>query len=253
MRLNKLSEGGFPYFVKTQQFMELKDKCILVTGGSSGIGKATAQLLIEKGAKVAITGRNADKLKQVAAEIGAFPIPGDVGSEKDVLHTFAQFMGHFGRLDALINNAGIGAFSTLVDTTWEDFEKVFSVNVFGAAMMGREAAKIFIAQNSGNIVNVGSTASQKGFERGTVYSASKFALRSMSQSWQAELRKHNVRVMHVNPSEVTTAFFSADGTEREEQSNKLRAIEIAHGIVSALEMDDRGFIPEFTVWATNPW
>jgi 3-oxoacyl-[acyl-carrier protein] reductase len=135
----------------------------------------------------------------------------------------------------------------------EDFQNVYSVNVFGAAMMAKHAANIFKKQNYGNIINISSTAGTKGFAHGTVYASSKFALRGMTQCWQAELRKHNVRVILINPSEVITAFGSDEGKQKEEVPNKLRAFEIAHTIVSTLEMDDRGFIPETTVWATNPF
>ncbi len=120
-------------------------------------------------------------------------------------------------------------------------------------MMGSKAAKLFKEQNKGNIVNIASTAALKGFSNGTVYASSKFALRGMTQCWQAELRKYNVRVILINPSEVTTAFGNSERVERKEVSNKLRSEEIAHTIVSTLEMDDRGFIPEVTVWATNPF
>ena len=75
----------------------------------------------------------------------------------------------------------------------------------------------------------------------------------MTQCWQAELRPHNVRVILINPSEVTTAFAQENRIERPEKDNKLRGVEIAHATISALEMDDRGFIPELTVWATNPF
>lgn len=234
--------------------MDLKDKKVLLTGGSLGIGKETARLLIEKGAKVAITGRDEARLSKAAAEIGAFPIVADVAKEADIDRTYATFLDKFGGLDVLINNAGIGGtFPTVENLTLEEYQKVFGVNVFGLAIMGNRAAKIFKEQNHGNIVNIGSTASLKGFARGSVYSATKFAVRSISQCWQAELRKHNVRVFQVNPSEVTTAFANPERKEREEVDNKLRSVEIAHGIVGALEMDDRGFISEFSVWATNPF
>jgi 3-oxoacyl-[acyl-carrier protein] reductase len=135
----------------------------------------------------------------------------------------------------------------------EDMMSVYQTNVFGAAMMGQEAAKIFKKQKHGSIVNIGSTASVKGFGKGSIYASSKFALRGLSQCWQADLRPFNVRVMHVNPSEVTTAFGNPDGDSRPEESNKLRPEEIADVIISQLKMDDRGFVPEVTVWATNPW
>lgn len=234
--------------------MNIKDSTFLVTGGSAGIGKATAKLLIDKSGKVAITGRDKSKLEQVAKEIKAFPILADVANEDDIHKTYELFLKEFGKLDCLINNAGIGdSWSELSDIDLKSFHKVYDVNVFGAALMASEAAKLFKKQKSGNIINISSTAGTKGFANGTVYSSSKFALRGMTQCWQAELRKYNVRVMLINPSEVTTAFGNLDRVERDEVKNKLRPFEIAHTIVSALEMDDRGFIPEVTVWATNPF
>lgn len=234
--------------------MKIKDSTFLVTGGSAGIGKATAKLLIEKGGKVTITGRDKSKLDKVAKEIGAFPIHADVAIEKDVKKTYQLFLEEFGKLDCLINNAGIGdAWNEITELDIKAFHKVYDVNVFGAALMASEAAKLFKKQKSGNIVNISSTAGTKGFANGTVYASSKFALRGMTQCWQAELRKYNVRVILVNPSEVTTAFGDGERRERPEVQNKLRPLEIAHTIVSTLEMDDRGFIPEVTVWATNPF
>ena len=234
--------------------MNIKNSTFLVTGGSAGIGKATAKLLIEKGGKVAITGRDNAKLEKVAKEIGAFPIHADVAVENDVHKTYELFLKQFGKLDCLINNAGIGdAWNELTELDMKAFQRVYDVNVFGAALMASEAAKLFKKQKYGNIINIASTAGTKGFANGTVYASSKFALRGMTQCWQAELRKYNVRVILVNPSEVTTAFGDKERNEKPEVKNKLRPLEIAHTIVSTLEMDDRGFIPEVTVWATNPF
>lgn len=233
--------------------MKLHNSTILITGGSLGIGKATAKLLVEHGAQVAITGRNKNRLNATAREIGAYPIHADVANEEDVKRTFIEFMKQYNRLDVLVNNAGIGIHSELVEVTKEDFEKVWAINVLGATLMAREAAKIFKKQNHGNIINIASTSGLRGYERGTIYVASKFALRGMTECWRAELRKYNVRVTLINPSEVTSAFGNPEGTERSEQVKKLRPIEIAHTIKSALEMDDRGFITDLTVFATNPW
>ena len=233
--------------------MNLAGACILITGGTLGIGRATAEMLIAAGAKVAITGRDEARTRQAAAEMGAFPITADVANPEDVLRTYREFMQQFGRLDCLINNAGIGRWARVEELSLEAFEDVYRVNVFGAALMAKEAAAVFKQQNSGNIVNIASTAGSKGYEGGSIYASSKFALRGMTQCWQAELRKYNVRVILINPSEVTTAFGRSDREERPEQPNKLRSEEIAHAIKTALEMDDRGFIPELTVWATNPF
>jgi len=233
--------------------MIIKNSVFLVTGGSSGIGKALAQLLIEKGGKVAITGRNKDKLQNVAAEIGAFGVAANMNSDSDIEVLVEQVLKEFGRVDALINNAGIGEFGPADSLTRESFQRIFETNVFGVAILTSKLIPYFKSQKKGNIVNIGSSASVKGFANGSVYSSSKFALRSLSECWRTELRPFNVRVVHVNPSEVTTAFNQEDRVERIEKENKLRSIDLALSIISALELDDRAFIPEFGVWATNPF
>jgi 3-oxoacyl-[acyl-carrier protein] reductase len=158
-----------------------------------------------------------------------------------------------GGYDTLINNAGFGIFAPLVETRLEDMQRVYATNVFGAMLVARESAKHFIAKNRGNIVNIASTAGQRGFAGGTSYATSKFALTGLTECWRAELRKNNIRVMQVNPSEVQTEFVAASGRPlRAFSDRKLIAPDIAHTIVSMLELDDRGFVTEATVWATNP-
>jgi 3-oxoacyl-[acyl-carrier protein] reductase len=165
----------------------------------------------------------------------------------------AEAVAKLGGLDVLINNAGIGNFDLLDNLTIHQFENIYSVNVFGLALLTQEVVKYFKAKDRGDIVNIASMAATKGFSHGTVYASSKFALRGMTQCWQQELRRHNIRVMLINPSEVPTAFNQDDRTERDDIEGKLTAKEIAHTVRFALEMDDRGFIPELSVWATNPF
>jgi len=234
--------------------MEIKGSHVIVTGGSSGIGKETAKQLIEQGAKVVITGRDKEKLNKVAKEIGAIPLLYDISNLKSApAKSREAFLLLDGKIDTLINNAGIGVFPRLGEITIEDLESVYATNVFGLTMLTQEIIKPFITQGYGTIINIGSTAALKGFDRGSVYAASKFAVRGLTQSWQAELRKYNIKVTLVNPSEVTTAFAAEDRVERDEESKKLGTKEIAHAIISTLQMRDKGFIPEVSVWATNPF
>ena len=232
--------------------MNLKNAVALVTGGSSGIGRAIAQVLVASGSKVAITGRNKSRLEAAADSLGAFPIQADVSNEADVERTVQEVLLNWGDLHILINNAGFGIFKNLVDFDRFSFEAVFATNVTGAMLMAREAAKHFVQKRRGNIVNIASTAALRGAPNGTAYYASKFALRGMSECWRAELRKHNVRVFLVNPSEVLTSFFPDRTANSENDSTKLHPEDIAHMVKAALEMDDRGFTPELSVFATNP-
>ncbi len=232
--------------------MKLDGAKILVTGGSSGIGRATAALLVEAGATVVITGRDANKLEKIAAGIGAIAVHFDVSDYSNLASNCKKVTDALQGIDVLVNNAGIGEFPTLEEVKIEHFEKIYATNVFGLTLLTQEIVKHFKQQNKGHIINVASTAALRGFARGSVYASSKFALRGLSECWRAELRPHNIRVILVNPSEVTTAFNNTERVEREAEASKLRPEEIAHTIKATLEMDDRGFIPEVSVWATNP-
>lgn len=234
--------------------MNIKNATVLITGGSSGIGKATAKLFVDNGAKVVITGRNKVKLETVAKEIGAIPLHFDISNLDTIPNKAKETLELLeGKIDVLINNAGIGVFPELGEITKADLMNVYTTNVFGLTLLTQELVPTFKQQQSGTIINIGSTAALKGFARGSVYAASKFAVRGITQSWQAELRKENIRVCLVNPSEVTTAFAAEDRAERKEESKKLASEDIAYTILSIVEMRDKGFVPEVTVWATNPF
>ena len=232
--------------------MNLKNSVALITGGGSGIGRGIAQMLVDSGAKVAITGRDKTRLTEAAKAMGAHPIQADVSNEADVKRTYAEVLEKFGDLDTLVNNAGSGVFKPLVEMELDKFQAVFATNVTGAMLMTREAAKHFITRKRGNVINISSTASLRGAPNGTAYYASKFALRGMTECWRAELRKYNIRVFLINPSEVITNFGAAAGFEQKDNPTKLRPEDIAHMVKAVLEMNDRGFTPELSVFASNP-
>ena len=225
--------------------MNLKNSVALVTGGSSGIGRAIAQTLAASGSRVAITGRNEQRLRAAAAELGVHAIHADVSKETDVKRTYRELLEKFGDLDILVNNAGLGVFKNLVDLSCEEFESVFATNVTGAMLMAREAARYFVKKQRGNIVNISSTAGLRGGANGTAYFASKFALRGMTECWRAELRKYNIRVILINPSEVLTNFFQTASLPQKVNETKLRGEEIAFAVKATLEMDIAGFSRSF--------
>ena len=234
--------------------MNVEGKNIIITGGSLGIGKETAKSLVKKGANVLITGRSENRLIKAKAYTGAKIIEFDISDNKNICKNAKRCIDILdGRIDVLINNAGIGVRKSIGELNIEDFLKVFNVNVFGLALFTKEIVPHMIKKSYGTIINIGSTASLKGYKNGSIYSSSKFAVRCLTQCWQAELRPHNIRVCQINPSEVTTAFGNSKREEREEINNKLSSKEISYAIISAIEMDNRGFINELNVWATNPF
>lgn len=233
--------------------MDLASARVLVTGGSSGIGLATAKMLKEHGAQVAICGRDTARLQEAASHIDAIGVHGDVSREEEAERIVATSIEKLDGLNVLINNAGFGLFSPLLDLKIEDMDAVWATNVRGATLVARACARHFVERaEGGNIVNVASTAASKGYARGSAYSASKFALTGLTECWRAELRQHDIRVMQVNPSEVLTEFSARAGGAQEPNPTKLHAEDIAHAIVSMLAMNDRGFTTQLTVFATNP-
>jgi 3-oxoacyl-[acyl-carrier protein] reductase len=232
--------------------MQIKEVKAIVTGGSSGIGFEIAKELKANGAQVLITGRDESKLKKAAESLDIFYAVADASNEEQVIAAFNIAKTKLNGLNVLINNAAYGFLGLLKDQDTKVFEDLIATNVTGAMIAGREATKYFIENNFGNIINISSTAGNAGFAGGTAYVASKFALKGMTECWRAELRKHNIRVMLVNPSEVQTPFYNALGGERPHNDTKLQASEIAHLVIAMLTMRNVGFITEATVFATNP-
>ena len=233
--------------------MDLKKAAVLVTGASCGIGFETARLLHERGARVAICARHKNEIEAAGKQLGALPIVADVSKEDHVLRMIETVVKEYDDYNVLVNNAGFGSFAPLVGLTSDEFFRVWRTNVLGAMLVGRESAKRFIGRSYGNIVNISSTAGQRGFANGTAYCSSKFAVHAMTECWRAELRQHNIRVMQVNPSEVQTSFGEAESTHAQaDNPTKLRSTDIGQLIVSMLEIEDRGFVTDSTIWATNP-
>jgi 3-oxoacyl-[acyl-carrier protein] reductase len=233
--------------------VDLKKAAVLVTGGSCGIGFDTARILRERGARVAICARHPEMLQSAAKQIDAVPIVADVSQEDDVSRMIREVVKEFDDYNVLINNAGFGSFAPLIELTAEEFFRVWQTNVLGAMLVARESARHFVGRSYGNIVNISSTAGQRGFANGSAYCSSKFAVHALTECWRTELRQHNIRVMQVNPSEVQTSFGATESKPTEaENASKLTASDIAQLIASMLELDDRGFVTESTVWATNP-
>ena len=245
--------------VYTLAGMQLKDASILITGGSAGIGAAIAAMASERGARVAINGRDGARLAATAERLGVTAVQGDVGAPADsgrgAEQIVAEAVAALGGLDVLINNAGWGRVMKLEELDPEVFERMWRTNVLGAALMAKHALPYLRSDRKGRggtIVNMASTAAKRGYAGGSAYSSTKFALASLSQCWAAELRPADVRVIQINPSEVQTGFGGRD-PERELNPRKLVSEDVAHATLAALEMDDRGFIPELTIHATNPF
>jgi 3-oxoacyl-[acyl-carrier protein] reductase len=222
----------------------------LITGGSQGIGEALVSAAREAGDEVVFTGRNDELIARVSAATGAHGLRADVSVAEDNARTVAQCHARMGGIDVLVNNAGYGYFGQIGELEIDKMKTQFDTNVFGLVDLTNRVVPEMKARESGDIVNVASTSGIKGHAGGTSYSASKWAVRGISQCWQAELRPHGIRVVCICPSEVQTNWGGKSGRNN---PNKLFASDIAQAILSTLAADRRALWPELSVFATNPW
>ncbi|MGC8963159.1 MAG: SDR family NAD(P)-dependent oxidoreductase [Candidatus Bipolaricaulaceae bacterium] len=198
--------------------MKLEGQVALVTGGGRGIGKAVALALAKEGADVIVCGRTMDQLHRVAEEIRgmgrrSLPIECDVSSLADVKRMFAQIEQRFGRLEILINNAGIIRRGTIEDHSDEDWERVISVNLRGTYYCCREAARIMKAQRYGRIINITSVAGKVGdIASAPSYGPSKAAVNALTKSLARSLAPYGITVNAVAPHAIETEM-SAEWSE----------------------------------------
>ena len=190
----------------------LANKVCLVTGGTRGIGKAIAKMLLTEGAQVAICGRRPELVesaeRELAAETGG-KVKGkvaDVKKHEQVGELFQFVDAHFGGLDVLVNNAGVGVFRPVRDLTLEEWGTTLDTNLSGAFYCSREALFRFVTKGGGHIVNINSLAGANAFAGGSAYNASKFGLAGFAEAMMQDVRSENVRVSTVMPGSVATGF-----------------------------------------------
>lgn len=222
----------------------------LVTGGSQGIGAAVVELATKAGHTVVFTGRNRQLIDAIAQKTGAQGLQADVSVIDDNATTVQRCLERMGGVDVLVNNAAYAYRAEIGALDVDQMKKMFDTNVFGLVDLTNRVVPLMKARASGDIVNIASTSGMKGAAAATPYAASKWAVRGISQCWQAELRPHGIRVICVCPSEVQTNFGGKVGGNN---PNKLYANDIGETIMAALNMPRRALWPELAVFANNPW
>ena len=237
--------------------MNLEGSRCVVTGGSTGIGLATARQLAAAGGRVAICARTAETLEAAATELretGAeiLSLRVDVSQEEEVDSLVRAVNEAWGGADLLVNNAGIGVFGTFVDLDIDDYDRVFGVNVRGVFLCSRAFAPGMVEQGGGVIVNVASLAGKNAFAGGAIYSASKHAVMGMSKSMMLDLRPHGVRVLTVCPGTVYTPFFDRVDQFNPVEERSLQADDVAEMILHVVRLSDRATVSEFEIRAVNP-
>lgn len=233
--------------------VKIKDLRVLITGASTGIGRALAYEFADRGARLTLVSRRFGVLRKVADEIrDAFPdiqvplaIPCDVTDRENVRRLVKNSVSYFGGIDILINNAGIGVYGNTEMTSLEDFRSIMEVNFFGAVHCILEALPIMREKSNGLIVNISSVAAKHGVPYLGAYSASKAALGALSQSLRTELSKSGVSIMVVYPGYTETDFFKNEkkvGGGHRPQGPYTSVQKVAKTIVRAVENKKRNVI-----------
>ena len=237
------------YRVTMQNYF--KNKVAIVTGASSGIGKETARLLWKNGAKVVLTARKIKKLELLSQELpGSIPISADITQKDEIKNLMQKTVEQFGRIDILINNAGILLHKSIEESTEEEIRKVMEVNFFGAVRCIHDILPIMKKQKSGSILNVASIAGKIGLPNLGYYGSSKFALLGYSQALRQELKQYNIFVSVLCPGIVYTPMNQELLENARKEGRKIRALtpeEVAVTILLAVKKKKpEVIIPKFT-------
>ncbi|WP_375753832.1 SDR family NAD(P)-dependent oxidoreductase [Vibrio sp. HN007] len=220
----------------------MKDKVVIITGGSNGIGKSAALEFAEHGAKVLITGRRIDALNDVSAlSENIFPLIADSSDPSSAQHIVDKVIEKWGRIDVLVNNAGAGANANLDDMTAEQINDVFAVNVIGTSILTK-ACLPYLKEAKGNIINISSTVGHTPLAGLSHYGASKAAVEYLTKSWALELAP-DVRVNAVAPGPTYSGALTGMMGLSEEQAAKVEEQEQA-----AVPMGRRGVPEDISRW-----
>jgi 3-oxoacyl-[acyl-carrier protein] reductase len=230
---------------------DLSGKVAVVTGGSRGIGKHIARSIVRAGAHVAISGRHEDSLREAAGEFGerCRPYQADQRDPGSIAAFAEQVAADFGPIDLLVNNAAHAHMAPVVDFPLEQWNAVIETNLTGVFLTTQAFLPGMIKKNRGDIFMISSMSGKKGDPNASAYAASKFGLQGFSQALTYEVRKHNIRVMVLNPSHVNKG---PDDGPAYGQGEHLHAADLGDAIVHLACMPGRTLFRDMDIWGTNP-
>jgi 3-oxoacyl-[acyl-carrier protein] reductase len=236
--------------------MNLNGKVAIVTGSTKGIGRAIAEALVREGMNVCISARNSDEVEQAVSELGDAGEGGVTGAVCDVRdydevkalveHTVAEFGG----VDVLVNNAGIGIFGRVEETSPEDFRTVLETNLFGVFYCCHETIPQMKKRGGGYIINISSLAGTNAHPQMTAYNASKFGLNGFSEAMMQEVRHDGIKVSYIMPGSVNTYF--GDEEPDESKAWQLQPADIARVVLDLLHTDERSLPSRIEIRPSRP-
>ncbi|UVI30120.1 3-ketoacyl-ACP reductase [Paenibacillus spongiae] len=238
--------------------MELKNKTAIITGAGKGIGKTTAIALAKEGVHLGLLARSSADLEALQSElsgnygVNVYYAAADVSKKEDVDTAIRTLAAKLGSIDILINNAGVAHFGTLVDMEPRQWEQIIQTNLMGTYYVTRAALPTMIEQNSGSIINIASTAGERGFARGSAYCASKFGVLGLTEAVLQEVRKFNIRVTALTPSTVNTELAVNAGLTVSDEDRMMQPEDVSELILATLKLPERVFIKAAGIWTTNP-
>jgi NAD(P)-dependent dehydrogenase (short-subunit alcohol dehydrogenase family) len=236
--------------------MDLKGKTAIVTGGTKGIGRGIAESLIREGASVCVSARHQDEIDEAVRELNrpgsgrAIGFPCDVRDYQQVKALIKHTIQELGGLDILINNAGIGTFETVAETSPEDFRAVLETNLFGVFYCCHEVIPHMKERGGGYIINISSLAGVNAHPRMAAYNASKFGLNGFSEALMQEVRHDRIKVSYIMPGSVNTEF--GGDTPSDEKSWQLTPSDIARVVIDLLNHDERSLPSRIEIRPSKP-
>jgi uncharacterized protein len=253
--------------------MDIKNKVVVITGASSGIGEATARQFGKEGANLVLAARRVDRLEMLAKEIGAMNsgaetlvVQADLSKLEDIRSMIKQTIDRFGRIDVLVNNAGFGRLDWLENLDpVKDIQAQFDVNVMGVIQTTRQALPIMMKQRSGHIINMCSMAGLVATPTYTIYAASKHAVHGFSEALRREVKPWGIDVSMIYPGGVVTEFAAHAGIKRKTNASTPKALlltadQVGSAVVQLVRRPRAMWIIpwawSFTVWMNrnlNSW
>jgi 3-oxoacyl-[acyl-carrier protein] reductase len=236
---------------------DLKNKNALITGAGKGIGKAIAIALAKEGVNVILVSRTQTDVDQLAIEtshlgVKSLALSADVSDINSINKAVEKALAEFKTIDILINNAGIASFGKFLELEPEAWEKIIQVNLMGTYYTTRAVIPNMIERQTGDIINISSTAGLNGNALTSAYSASKFAVLGLTDSLMQEMRKHNIRVTALTPSTVATDMAKDLNLTDGNPEKVMQSEDIAELIIAQLKLSRRVFIKNSSIWSTNP-